>query len=201
MVAIDHDRRRRLLRVLVLVLVLRIAGIRLLDDQHEARAVGGPRILGDAALDVADLHGFTAGPVHQPELSALGALARRDERQVFVVRTPARLRLAVRRRGHLDFLGAVPARHPDVGVVLVGVLDGPRDDVGDPLAVGRPLRIADVLDVVDVADVERALLGERDPWQPHHQRQRQTGGDVLHCECPTTENRRAGDHEPRRKSR
>src|SRR4029079_4139996 len=102
-----------------------------------------------------------AGAVHQPQLPALGALARGHERQVLVVRAPARLRLAVGGGGHLDLLLAGPARHPDVGVVLVAVLDRARHDVGDPLAVRRSLRIADVLHVVDVIDRQRALLRRR----------------------------------------
>jgi hypothetical protein len=58
--------------------------------------------------------------------------------------------LAVGRVRQLDLPLPIPAHHPDVGVVLVRVLDGAGDRVGDPLPVRRPLRVPDLAEVVEI---------------------------------------------------
>ena len=109
-------------------------------DQRDALAVRRPRVVVDAIFQLSDALRFTAATVEQPELRAFAAFARREERQVFPVRTPARRGLGVRRRRQLNALRAVPARHPDIGIRFVFRRVERGDGVGDPLTVGRDLR-------------------------------------------------------------
>ena len=161
-IAIDHDRRRGLALPAVHLLRL-VGGILILGGEQDARAVGRPLDVADAALEVADLLRFAAGAIQQPDLSALllflvGA-ARSDEREVLVVGTPARRRLAVRRRGELQLLAAVPLHHPDVGVAAILLRIDRRDRVGHPQAVRRSLRIADADDAGMIVERDGALRG------------------------------------------
>src|SRR3954469_11105003 len=96
-VGLDHDRLPRLRFALFLLRILvRIARIGILDDQHETLAVGGPCIIGDSALDTGQFDRFAAGAIHEPDLRALRALPRREKRQELSVWTPARRRLTLR---------------------------------------------------------------------------------------------------------
>ena len=126
-----------------------------LHHEDEVLAVGRPGVILDAALTSVSLTASPPARLSSQTCGVLRALARGHEGEEPPVRAPARPRLAFRRRGDLDLLGAVPADHPDVGIVLVGVFDSAGDGVGDPLAVRRALRIADVAQVVEVVDGQR----------------------------------------------
>ena len=162
LVAIDDDGRLRLL-LPALDLLGVLARIGIAHHEHQARAVGRPLVVVDAALDVGELLGLAAGAIEQPDLRALLLLvlvaARRREREVLAVRAPPRTRLAVLARRELHGPRAVPAHHPDVAVALV-LLDVRRPHgVGDPVAVGRDLRVRDALELAQVVQGERALGG------------------------------------------
>ena len=77
--------------------------------------------------------------------------ARRSERQIFSVGTPARRGFALVAVGDLLDVLTVVADHPDVrvaGAVLLHV--GLRHDVGDLLSVGGALRVANVFEAGEV---------------------------------------------------
>ena len=135
------------------------------DHQREPPRIGRPFVALQVALHVGKLRGFAAGPVEQPDLAAFGlSRPRREERQVFIVGTPARRVLVLGAGRHPEVATAVDADHPDVGIVfvLLGVGGGHR--VSHPLAVGRALRVADVAKTVEVVERERMArrLGEED---------------------------------------
>ena len=138
-VAVDHDGRRGLPLPALLLLGLGV-GVFVARHEHQPRAVGRPRVVGDAALHVGQLHSLAARSRQQPHLRAalllvLGA-ARGHERQVLAVRAPAGRRLAVGRRGQLQLLAAVPPGHPHVAVALVLLFIDSGHRVGHPLAIG-----------------------------------------------------------------
>ena len=162
LIAIDDDRRLRLaLPAFHLLRVVRRIGVA--DDEHEPRAVGRPRVVVDAALHVGELLRLAAGAVQQPDLRPLLLLvlvaARRRECEVLPVRAPPRTRLAVLARRQLDRLRAVDAHHPDVAVPLVLLDVDQAHRVGNPLAVGRDLRVGDVLELREIVEGERPLRG------------------------------------------
>ncbi len=159
LVPVDDDGRRRLaLPALELLGLAR--RVLVAHGEDEARAVGRPRVVADAAVDRSQLLRLAAGPVQQPDLGALLLLVLRapagEEREVAVVGAPSRGGLVVGRGGQADGPGAVPARHPDVAVALV-LLDVRRGHrVRDPLAVRRSLRVADGPDLREIVESDGA---------------------------------------------
>src|SRR6185437_4557635 len=91
---------------------VRLGRVGIFRHEDHALAVGRPRIVGDPTCDAGDPDRLPAPTVEQPELGFLGALARGEEREIAIVRTPARVVLALLARRRLDRAGAVPARHP-----------------------------------------------------------------------------------------
>src|SRR5678816_2073646 len=86
-VAIDDDRRRRLVFLTFLLLVRILVG----DDQRELLAVGRPGVLDDLTVESRQRTRFAAGAIQQPDLIGLVVIAARgEERNVFAVRAPAR---------------------------------------------------------------------------------------------------------------
>src|SRR5688500_17849522 len=97
-IAVDDDGRRRLALPALELLGL-VGGVLVVGDESDARAVGRPADVGDAALEVADAVRFAARAIEQPDLAAALLLvfgaARRDEGEVLAVGAPARRRLIV----------------------------------------------------------------------------------------------------------
>ena len=159
-VAIDLDGRLRLALPAFLLLGI-VVGILVVQHQRQPRAVGRPRVVGHAAVDLGELHRLAAGTIEQPHLRALLLLvlvaARGEERQVLAVGAPARTRLGVGRRGDLHVRAAIPRHHPDIGVALVLLGVDRHHGVGDPSAFWRALRVVDRAHARVV--VERERLG------------------------------------------
>ena len=155
-VAIDDDRRRRLVFLAFLLLVRILVG----DDQRESLAVGRPGVVDHVAVETGERACFAARAIEQPHLlRLLVAAARGEERNVLAVRAPARRVLAVLRLSELQLPAAVPARHPQMRHALVFDRIGAAHRVRNPLAVGRDLRIVDLAQGVDVIRRQRASLG------------------------------------------
>src|SRR5678815_1068820 len=110
-VAINDDRRRRLVLLAFLLLVRVLVG----HYQRETLAVGRPGVVDHVAVEAGQRARFAAAAIEQPHLfRLLIAPARSDERNVLAVRAPARCVLAVFRLGELQLPAAVPARHPQM---------------------------------------------------------------------------------------
>ena len=102
--------------------IVRLAGFAIGHGQQELLRIGRPLVGRQPALDIRELLRLAAGAVEQPHLRAprLSAGAAGEEREVAAVGAPARRVLGLRRWTSSAAAGAVPARHPDVGVALVG---------------------------------------------------------------------------------
>src|SRR5262245_49312762 len=133
---IDDDRRRGF----VLFAFLLLVRILVRDDQGETLAVRRPGVVDDVTVESRERTRFAAGAIQHPELlGLLVAAARREERNVFAVRAPARRVLAVLGLRELQRALTVPARHPEVSDALVFDEVGSAHGVRDPVAVGRDL--------------------------------------------------------------
>src|SRR5918992_5086624 len=104
-IAVDHDRRRRLLLLALLLPVRILVG----DDQRELPGVGRPGVVDDVPVETGERARLAAGAIEQPHLLRfLVTAARRQERDVLAVRAPARRVLALLRLRELQAAAAVP---------------------------------------------------------------------------------------------
>src|SRR5262249_3579839 len=113
---------------------------------------------------------FAAGAVHQPDLRAellvIVVAARREEREIAVVGTPPRHPLArLGCRGEPDLLGAVPARHPQIGIAFVLLHVYVMARMGEPPAGRRDLRIAEGAQPGEILERDRTF-GCLSLWRP-----------------------------------
>src|SRR5688572_1565745 len=110
-IAVDDDRRRRLVLLALLFLVRIFVG----DDQRQPLAVGRPGVVDHVAVESGERARFAAGAIEQPDLFRLFIVAaRREKREILAVGTPPRRVLALFGASELQGALAVPAHHPHV---------------------------------------------------------------------------------------
>jgi hypothetical protein len=153
-VLVHHD------RVVALALPALLVGRRVaLGDEGDASPVGRPLEAGDRRLALGDLLGLAAERRDHEELRPLAAGG--DEGEPAAVGRPARrvVGLLAGRQAHRR--AAAGGHEPEVGVRRVLGRVGGRHDVGDPLPVGRELRVAHLPHGQHVLEGERARHGGR----------------------------------------